>query len=325
MCLILLSSPSEATSNNDVVTALRQNPYFSMSAGSKIFLRRLQKAPWPFLDVSESSFEELIRKLNGRIPEDYEVDWSIYRTRRKAAILSLVGSSGHFFHEGSHIVLVATIRDPSNRMVGFFATTFLHTLDHAREAYIDYVVAPNGDGLGREILAFLRREFSQTFALRSLYAELEWAGREYWARPEFGFRPSPLQPTVMYGGRRVSFEVLMVFNFAGFMRAHGIIDRDLCLRQEDGSEIPFDISQTNSPSMLRCIRRRDGQRVLVGVLKSPSHIQPRRLHFGHAFMVSDYHPRKDQLIRVRMGGIDYSDTAMPPWFGVTDPCEEFLQ
>lgn len=323
-CLILLSPLAVATSA-DLVTTLKTDAYFLMSPGSKTFFRRLQKSPWPFLDVSESSAEELMHRLAVKIPDGFQVEWSVYRTRRRPTVLNFVGSGNHFMHEGTRPVIVATIRSANARIVGFFAITFLNTQDQVREAHIDYIVAPNGNGLARDVLMFIRQDFSAVFHLRTLYAELEWAGREYWARPEFGFRLSPLQPSVMYDGRKVSYEVLLLFNFGAFMRAHNVIDRDLCLHLTDGSVIPFDVHYTNSPSLIRCVRRRDGQRVAVNVLKSSENIQPRRLHFGHAFMVSDHQPRKDQLIRVRMGGIDYSDAAMPPWFGVTQPCEEFLE
>ncbi|MGE3759660.1 MAG: hypothetical protein AB7H97_17975, partial [Pseudobdellovibrionaceae bacterium] len=118
---------------------------------------------------------------------DFNLTWSVFRTGRKPVFLTFPGGRDHFATAATYPVFLATIQNSKDEMHGFFAVTFLKSQDGTQEAIIEYIMTDNSGSLGEDILMFLKEEFSAAFGISKLYAEMEWAGREYWARPQFGF------------------------------------------------------------------------------------------------------------------------------------------
>lgn len=156
---------------------------------------------------------------------------------------------------------------------------------------------------------------SQSLGLEKIYAELEWAGREYWARPEFGFELSPSQPRVIVEGEERSFDDLIRFNLANFLEQNALNPQELVVETEDGIQ-PFELKNVGSAADLLGLRRRNNQRIAVEVLKHHKDVKSRPLHVGRAFLMANHAPRSDQKTAVTVSGKSYSDSAMPSWFGV---------
>lgn len=305
--------------------SFEQDSKLLSSPDSKAFVASLKPAVWPFRDVAKTAaidtLHNFLTHIHSLKNSDCNLTWSVFRTSRKPVFLSFPGSDSHFAAAATNPVFLATIQS-SERMHGFFAVTFLKARDGGQDAIIEYIMTSNGEDIGEEILLFLKNEFSAVFKISNLYAEMEWAGREYWARPEFGFGLSELQPQVVVNGVEIPFRRMMRGNFANFLKRHSLSAEDLIIAG-GGRTFPFSWNDIQDPGDVRLVMAKDLRRISVGVLKAHGTTQHRRLHVGKAFLLANHQVEDGQVL---IGGKAYSDSAMPPWFGVVSSnCENSVK
>jgi len=327
--VILLYTLTVAAAPTEPLSAFGRDAGLLTSPDSRTFISSLQSRNWPFATIDKANIAggmELFshRVQSDKLNKDLTLSWSIYETGKTPIFLSFPGADDYFDREVRHPVFLATLQSSSGAMKAFFAVTLLKNKAGSQEGIIEYIMSPNGDGLAEEILLFLKHEFSSLFHLTKLYAELEWAGREYWARPQFGFALSDLQPIVLVNDSQTTFRELVRQNFGRFLQDHAISPQDLWMTKE-GQEIEFDWSKLQSPADLLTIRAKNKKKIVVEALKAHNRIQRRLLNVGPAFLLASHQEKTGQSVRISVGGKAYSDSAMPPWFGVLESgCQKAL-
>lgn len=304
----------------DPASRLQSEGRLLISPDSRAFVGALQPAQ-VFTKVEKDQLAKQMDSLAANLRSP--IIWETYLTAKPSVFMSFPGASEHFDARERYPIVLGTIQSPSNSLTGFFAVTLLTTKTADREAVVEYIISPNGNGAAEALLLFLKDGFSKALNVKKLYAELEWAGREFWSQPQFGFELSALQPSVRIHGRDSSFAELIQFNFSNFLKEHSLSTSDLRIVR-DGKIADFDREQIVSPGYLRLVQRKDGQKVSVTVLKSFELVQQRLLHVGPAFMLAD-HTVKNGTSPVTVGGQPKSLSALPSWFGVIhNRCADIL-
>lgn len=307
----------------DPIVAFRKDQHLLVSPDSHAFIEALKTAAWPFSNIQRIQVEQAIRTFADRLRasskygDDLQISWALYQSERLPPLRSFPGAAEYFENQKSIPVFVATIQKPGGAMLGFVAASILKRNNGDLEAIAEYIVSPGGNGLGGELMMFLENQFAQSFEIKKMYAEMEWAGREYWARPQFRFALSPLQPKVTMNGQQVPYPFLMQSNFRKFLGERGLSEADLYIASGN-SVLPFDWNKMLSPADIRMVKRLDGGKVSVQTLKSFDFVKNEWLDVGAAFLLSDYHTKADRDDGIRVAGKAYSNSAMPPWFGVID-------
>jgi hypothetical protein len=199
----------------DTLEVLTKDSELLSSPDSKSFRDSLSRVAWPFKIKKEKIdyiLSEFIEKFQSGKNDDFEISWSVYESQRKPFFLSFPGAIEYFQSQNKMPVFLSAIQ-LNKKVVAFFAVTFLISKAGGHEAIIEYIMSPNSGGIGEKILLLLKGEFTTAFNLSKLYAEMEWRGREYWARPLFNFTLSDLQPIVCLNGCEIKFEDLIKRNF----------------------------------------------------------------------------------------------------------------
>ena len=78
-----------------------------------------------------------------------------FKQALKPVFLTFPSSQTYFLNQNERPVLLATVMASADKMTGFFAVTFMKNTRGEQEAVIEYIIAPQSDGLAEEIILFL--------------------------------------------------------------------------------------------------------------------------------------------------------------------------
>jgi hypothetical protein len=110
-----------------------------------------------------------------------------------------------------------------------------------------------------------------------------------------------------------------------FLKKYSLNENELIVI-ENNIEKPFAINNIHSPADLLTVQKRDGRKIKVNALIAHELNQKKLLHVGTAFLLGNHISHNDQSDKVTIGNKPYSDSAMPPWFGVikSNICQDLL-